>query len=217
MTAATFAGSGRTPAAETTWPRKVVSQAKNSHLESLAYNFALRRRVRALPRLTRWPFEGPVVDHDIVEVCQGLLQVCQDPVDEGLERRDRVAQAEWHDKPFEVPHVGSEGGLPDIGLEHGNLVVALLEVEFGEDGIAGELVKGLFDKWEGVAIFPGHVIELPVVDAHTLGAVMLGGENDRCAGGGLRRADEATGEQFGDLGLDFGLLGGGKAVFLAAW
>jgi hypothetical protein len=75
-------------------------------------------------------------DKDVVEVDDDeVVKVgAEDIVHEALEGGGGVGEAEGHDRVFEVAVAGAEGGLVDVLFGDPDLVIAVPEVDFGEDG-----------------------------------------------------------------------------------
>ena len=77
------------------------------------------------------------VDSHVVHVdLKPLLwkHICEDMVHESLEGGGSVAEPKEHDGGFKESHGGDEGGLPLIFLSDVNVVISLMNVEFGEQG-----------------------------------------------------------------------------------
>jgi hypothetical protein len=91
----------------------------------------------------------------------------------------------------------------DVLFGDADMVVALAEVYFGEDGCAVQPVQHFVNAGKGVAVFNGNVVEAAVVDTETEAAIFLAGEKDRGAKRGNAGSDEAAGEEVRELALEF--------------
>ena len=58
-----------------------------------------------------------------------------------LKRGGGVGKTEEHDSGFKQPAVGLEGGFPFIAFFDANIIIALAEVQFGEDFSSFEFIN----------------------------------------------------------------------------
>ena len=136
-------------------------------------------------------FGGGGEDQDVVQVDEdeGVEVGAEDVMHEALEGGGGVGEAKGHDGELKVAIAGAEGGLGDVFRGDPNLVVAVAEVNLGEDGGAMEAVKELVNPGEGVAVLDGDGVEGAVVHTKAEGAILLldeedgGAERGRCLGG----------------------------------
>ena len=153
-------------------------------------------------------FDSSGVDQNVVEVNndEGIEVEAEDVVHEALEGGGGVGEAEWDDGELEVAVAGAEGCLLDVGILDSDLVVALAEVDFGEDGGPMQAIEHIVDAGEGVGIFDGDVVEGSVVDAEAETPVLLADEEDGSPVRGSGGSDELAVEEVGELAFEFGEL-----------
>lgn len=154
-------------------------------------------------------FGGGGEDQDIIQVDkdEGVEVGAEDVVHEALEGGGGVGEAKRHDGELIVAIAGAEGGLGDVFGGHTNLVVAVAEVNLGEDGGPMEAVKELVNPWEGVTVLDGDGVEGAVVHTKAEGAILLLDKEDGGAKGGGAWFDVATRDEGGELRSEFGKFG----------
>ena len=97
-------------------------------------------------------FDSLGVDQQVVEVNDdgGVEVLAEDLVHEALEGGWGIGETKRDDGELVVAVTGTKGGLGDVGLGHADLVVALAEVDLGEDGGPMQPVEHVVDTGEGV-------------------------------------------------------------------
>ena len=85
-----------------------------------------------------------------------------------------IAEAKRHKKDLKKAKRGDDGGFGDVGRVHGDLVVALSEVDFGKNGGAVELCGKVVEVGQGVFVRGGDVVQEAVVAAGAGAAIRLG-------------------------------------------
>ena len=86
-----------------------------------------------------------------------------------------------------------------VAASNGYLVIAAVEVEFGEVTGSGEAIVKVVDSWNGEVVFDCDVVECAVVDTHAHAAVFFLDEEDGCAERACGWADVSVFEVFVDL------------------
>ena len=76
--------------------------------------------------------------------------------------------------------------------------VAAQKVKCTEPMRSDQSVQGGIDMWEGISIFPGHLIELPVIDAEAGRAVFLLYQDDGGGPGASRPLDDVFGQHLSE-------------------
>jgi len=117
---------------------------------------------------------GGAEDKDVIQVYENERKGVEKGVHEALKGLGSIAEAERHEKEFKKAERGNDGGFADVGRVHGDLVVALLEVDFGENGGAMELRGKVVEVGQGVFVWGGVVVEEAIIAAGSGGAVRLG-------------------------------------------
>ena len=104
---------------------------------------------------------------DVIEIDddKGVEVGAEDVVHEALESGGCICEAEGHDGILEMAIAGAEGGLGDVVGVYADLVVAMAQVDLGEDCGAMEAIEELVDTGEGVAVLDRDVVETTVIDA----------------------------------------------------
>src|SRR5882672_9981396 len=97
-------------------------------------------------------FKGIGEDEDIVEVdhYEDVSHVLEDMIHEGLECSRGIGESHGHNQEFEGAILGSEGCFQLMASSNMHVVVASVQVEFGVDLGAAELVQEVGDKWDQV-------------------------------------------------------------------
>src|SRR3954469_19801863 len=102
-------------------------------------------------------FEVGTVDQDVIDVYNDAFvqERTEHIVDQSLECRGGVSEAEGHYREFVMAISRTEGCLRDVLVLDTDLVVTGAEVDFGEHLHALDSVKDLVDAGKRVSIFDG--------------------------------------------------------------
>ena len=148
--------------------------------------------------LDMFPVIGHVFgeDEDIVEIDNDtdVEEILEDVVHEPLERGGSIGKSERHNKPFKGAIASPKGGFPFVTFGDADQVVSMPEVDLGIDRGATGSGEEVGDKWKGVAVLLGNLIETTVIDAKAERTVFLLDEENRSTVRRSRLADEASGE-----------------------
>jgi hypothetical protein len=90
-----------------------------------------------------------------------------------------VRQTEWHHEEFKVPVMNAEGDLMDISHVHPNLMIATVQIQFGEEAGAAQFIKKFLHDRDREHVADCLGIHRAVVDAESPRAMMLLDEKDR--------------------------------------
>ncbi|KAG6863343.1 hypothetical protein C0993_011909 [Termitomyces sp. T159_Od127] len=122
------------------------------------------------------------VDEDVVKVYAHYTlhdEVPKDVIHHCLKSGRTVGESKEHDEGFKQSTIGSEGSLPLVSFLNVHIVVALLDVQFGEVPHPLEVIDELGDEGERVAILHHHGIKDPVVLDWPEQAILLFDEEDQ--------------------------------------
>src|SRR4051812_12885430 len=94
-----------------------------------------------------------------------------------------------------MPIACAESGLLDVVVVDLDLVIAPTQVDLGEHLGSEQAVGEVVNEGDGEAVLDGDVIQGPVVDAHSEGAIFFLDKYDRGAEGGYAGFDRAILEE----------------------
>ena len=106
-----------------------------------------------------------------------------------------------HVQPLESAKRRDNTGLGNVRLVHRDLVIALHEVQLGEDGATGQAASEVVDVWNRIPVRHSGIVERPVVAAGSPGAVGLRDHVQRAGPGGSGAPDDAGVLHPTELGL----------------
>ena len=149
-------------------------------------------------------------DEDVVQVGEPG-RAGHHTVHEALESVPGVAHPECHPCEFEEAKRSDDGGLRDVGGEHGDLVIALPEVNLGEDGGSLQAGDEIHHIRQGIAVRDGDAVEAAIIAARAPAAIRLADHVERRCPRAIRAANDAVFLQGGELGL-----GGGELLRVQA-
>ena len=181
----------------------------------------LPKALKNCPQVLKMFFDCSGEDEDIVDVHRAEGQVPQDHIHRPLEGGPSVAEPEAGEVEREGTEGRRHGGLRYIFRGHRNLIIALGEVQLGEDLGAVQVGCHVRNVGQRVVVAFCDVVEASVVAAGPVGTVLLG---DHVEGGGpgacgflanalgLQLSEDLLGcfelrwGQAAELGVDWGAL-----------
>src|SRR3954467_5881394 len=120
-------------------------------------------------------FEVGAVDQDVIDVYNDAFvqEWTEHIVDQSLECRGGVGEAEGHYREFVMAISRAEGCLRDILVLDADLVIAGAEVDLGEHLGTLYSVEYFINTREGVTVLDGQFVQRAVVDTHSQASVLL--------------------------------------------
>ena len=94
-------------------------------------------------------------DENVVQINKTVWEMAKYSVHESLEGLCRVAEAERHPKELEQAEGSDDGGFGNMLGIHGNLEIALGQIQLTENSAAMEICRKILDIGEWVAIMLG--------------------------------------------------------------
>ena len=150
-------------------------------------------------------------DQDVVQVGE-TRRAGHHPVHQALEGVSGIPHAERHPGKFEEAKGRDDGGLRDVGGVHRDLMVALPEVDLGEDASALQSGHEVHHVGQRVAVRDGDAVEAAIVAAGAPVAVRLAHHVEWRGPWAVGPAGDAVLLQGGELGLGGGELLGVQAA-----
>ena len=114
-------------------------------------------------------------DEDVVQVRQAgdVQAVMEYPVDVPLEHHWGVDKPKQHHMVLKMAVARPEGHLPLVTLLDLDQVVHQPDVELGVHFHTNQPIEHLVDQGQTVAVLPGEVVELSIVDTQLQGAILV--------------------------------------------
>ncbi|KAL4561749.1 hypothetical protein LXL04_033923 [Taraxacum kok-saghyz] len=145
------------------------------------------------------------------------LQVDKDVIDENYHRSVQhgaahpiheihgssrcVGETERHHHKLIVSIACAKRRLLHVALSHPHLVVTGSQIDLREPSGSLKLIKQVVDPWKRITILYGEFVQLPIINAHPLGAILLFHEQDRGSPKRTTRSDELLFEEFLQLSI----------------
>jgi len=161
---------------------------------------------------------GGAVNDNVVDVhfAEGSV-LCQNAIHRPLECCRSITRAERHYLELKGSEFGTERRSFDIRRDYLDLVVTLLEIQFGEDSGMGHFVEKFVDSREWVLVLLGDLVQSPVVNAKTERAVFLPCKEDSGAEWRAGRLDLSGGQVLVQLGTELPFLCRRHAINPMVW
>ena len=115
-----------------------------------------------------------------VHMCT-MLQPCQLLVPEMLEHAGGIGEPKWHHLVLVEPLLATKSSKMLMLRSNLNLVVAMLQVQTGEDVAACQTIQRLIDAWQGVAVQTSVCIQRPIVNTKMRSTAFLPCKQHRVA------------------------------------
>ena len=91
-----------------------------------------------------------------------------------------IGESKRHNKKFIGAIAGSEGSLVFISRADSDLVIARVEIKFGEVFGFAQTIVEVINAWDREIVFNSNIIETTIVDTHSHGSIFLFHEKDGC-------------------------------------
>ena len=90
-----------------------------------------------------------------------------------MKRGGSIGESKGHNQEFIGAIAGGEGSFVFIARADSDLVIARVEVKFGEVFGFAQAIVEVIDAWDREVVFDSDIIEATIVDTHSHGAVFL--------------------------------------------
>ena len=143
---------------------------------------SLSFRILRTSSITRLCSSSVLVDEEVVHVNdkdRAVDEIMEQMIHHGLEDGGAVGHAIEHDSRFEGTAMSSKGGFPAILFKNLEVVITIMEVQFGEKLGTLEMVYEVGDEGERVGVVDCLCIDIAIVLDHAFGPILFGDEEDR--------------------------------------
>jgi len=121
----------------------------------------------------------PTINKEVIKEHQQELPqlLVEDVIHARLKSGRCIGQPKWHDQKIIVPIMTPESGLVYILLSDPDLMIARSKFNLQKVHCPMKLIKQLINPRNGVPVFNGIIVQIPIINAHPYSIVIFLNQN----------------------------------------